>query len=369
MSFPPQLEGGAAARCAVGLLRGLREQGLEPRTLAAAIGARSTGSLPGDLDVEAVPVAWPSRWRVRRDRLLAPYGLLTRGPFAERLQVLAREADLVHFVELHAAVAMGLVDRPALAQLHFFTRRDRRIGLPFSSAGRDALEMLRAERRVCRRARWLLANSAEVARDLGGIAPDAEVAVAPLALEPSHYSPPALLQARTAGLIGSAAWPPSRRAVERLLTDVWPMVRERAPDARLLLAGRGMERSAFADADRCEGVEWCGQVPSATEFLRRLGLLLYPLSSGSGAKVKVLEALAVGLPVVTTPAGAEGIGGRGGLAVASDDAALIDATVSLLADHDVRARAGADARKTFGAHHSPAASAKRVVELYERMLA
>lgn len=371
MPFPPQLEGGAAARCAVGLLRGLRELGLGARVLAADMGGRSAGLLPGemgDLDVETVPVAWPARWQVRRDRLVRPYGTLTRGPFAERLQELARDCDVVHFVDLRTAVAMPLVNRPALAQLDFFTRRDRQIGPPWSSAGRDAVEMLRAERRVCRRARWLLANSPEVAGELAGIARAAEVAVAPLALEPSHYGPPAPLSAPVAGLIGSAAWPPTRRAVQRLLSEIWPCVRARVPAARLLLAGRGMERQAFGDQGGSEGVEWLGEVPSASGFLRRLSVLLYPLSNGSGAKVKVLEALAIGLPVATTPAGAEGIGGRAGLVVRADDGALVDATVSLLADHDARVRAGAKAHETFVIHHSPAAAARPVIDLYERML-
>ncbi len=371
MPFAPQPEGGAAARCAVGLLRGLCEQGLHPHVLVADIGGRGIdppSEVMDRVEVEIVPVTWPSRWRVRSDRLMRPYGMLTRGRFAERLRELASHSDVVHLVDLRTAVAMALVDRPALAQLDFFTRRDRQIGPPWSSAGRDAVEMLRAERRVCRRARWLLASSPEVARDLAGIAPRAHVAVAPLALEPSRYRPLASLGAPVAGLIGSARWPPTRRAVQQLLRNVWPAVRARVPTARLLLAGRGMERSAFADASGCEGVEWLGEVPSAAGFLRGLAVLLYPLSRGSGAKVKVLEALAIGLPVVTTPAGAEGIGGHDGLAVCADHASLVEATAALLADGQARALAGARAHETFLAHHAPAVAAKPVIELYERML-
>jgi glycosyltransferase involved in cell wall biosynthesis len=150
---------------------------------------------------------------------------------------------------------------------------------------------------------------------------------------------------------------------------VWPRVLERRPDARLLLAGFGMEREAFAHLPDLPGVEWRGTVPSATGFLRELGVLLYPLGRGSGAKIKVLEALALGVPVVTTPDGAEGIGGREGLVVDVEDAALADATTALLDDVAARKAAGAAAHQTFADHHAPLPATVPLLELYARMAA
>jgi glycosyltransferase involved in cell wall biosynthesis len=222
---------------------------------------------------------------------------------------------------------------------------------------------------VRRRARWLLVNSAEVAEPLVSATPNAEVVVAPLALDPSHYQPRATLESSAVGLIGTARWPPTRAAVERLLAKVWPLVIERRPAARLLLAGEGMERSNFAHVREPAGVQWLGSVPSATEFLGELGALLYPLTAGSGAKIKVLEALALGIPVVTTPEGAEGLGGCGGVTVDTDDRALADAVVVLCGDSRARRAAGDAAYETFACHHAPLPAAGPVVELYERMLA
>ncbi len=128
-----------------------------------------------------------------------------------------------------------------------------------------------------------------------------------------------------------------------------------------------MERSAFHHLPEPAGVQWRGRVPSATDFLRELGVLLYPLTAGSGAKIKVLEALALGLPVVTTPEGAEGLGARGGVTVETDDARLADAVVALCEDAQARLAAGEAAHETFVRHHSPAPAAEPVVELYERM--
>lgn len=371
LPFPPLVEGGAASRCAIGMLRGLAAHGVELHVLAADLRndmrQELRGELPMDLPLELPAVAHPSRARTRWLRFARPYGLLHTTSFAPLVRERARDADVVHFVELAAASLIPLVDRPALAQVHCLTRRDRDIRPPWTSDGRTAIELLRAERRVFGSTRWLLVNSREVADPLARMAPHAHVAVAPLPLDPASYAPRAPLDAPVAGLIGTAVWPPTANAVQRLLRTVWPRVLERRPDARLLLAGYGMERSAFAHLPDLPGVEWRGTVDSATDFLRELGVLLYPLGRGSGAKIKVLEALALGVPVVTTPDGAEGIGGSGGLVVETDDGALADATAALLADAGARASAGAAAYETFCDHHAPLPATLPLLELYEQM--
>lgn len=327
------------------------------------------GDLPEDLSIELAAIPHPSRKRTRWMRFARPYGLLATTSFASLVRERARDADVVHCVELAAASLIPHVDRPAVVQVHCLTRRDRDIRPPWTNDGRTALELLRAERRVFGAARWLLVNSQEVADPLARTAPHAHVAVAPLPLDPAVYAPRAPLDAPVAGLIGTAAWPPTANAVQRLLTSVWPRVLERRPDVRLLLAGFGMEREAFAHLPDLPGVEWRGTVPSATAFLRELGVLLYPLGRGSGAKIKVLEALALGVPVVTTPDGAEGIGGRGGLVVDVDDGTLADATVALIADAAARRAAGDAALATFNDHHSPLPATVPLLELYEQMAA
>jgi glycosyltransferase involved in cell wall biosynthesis len=368
LPFPPLAEGGAAARCAIGLLRGLQAHGVDFRALGITMRDLPPGGVPDDLPIEVLQLPPLSRAHQRWLRFTKPHRMLEATAFVGRTQELARDADLVHFVELDSASLAAFVDRPALAQLHCLTRLDRDIPSRVRRQGRVAHELLRAERRVFQRATWLLANSREVADAMVPLAPQAQVAVGPLALDPAGYAPRATLEAPVAGLIGTAIWPPTANAVERLLTRVWPLVLERRPDARLLLAGFGMRREAFPHLPDLPGVEWRGQVPSATDFLRELGVLLYPLGRGSGAKIKVLEALALGVPVVTTGDGAEGIGGRGGIAVGEDDAAIADATATLLGDVAVRQAAGDAAYATFCEHHAPAPAAVPVIELYERML-
>jgi polysaccharide biosynthesis protein PslH len=369
LPHPPLPEGSAAARCGIGLVEGLLACGVQAQGLAANLGSASLDTVPAGLPVETIPIEVPSTWQARRDRLLRPNGLLRRGPFAARLRERAEDVDIVHFVEAQAAVAIGLVERPSLVQIHFLTRRDREIGWWWRRDTRIAIELLRAERQVCKQARWLLANSPEVAQELAVAAPHAQVGVAPLALDPTYYAPRASVESPVVGLIGMARWPPTKHAVERLLSDVWPLVLERRPQATLRLAGQGMERAAFAHLPDWPGVQWCGRVASATDFLRGLGTVLYPLTEGSGMKVKVLEALALGIPVVTTPAGAEGLGALGGVTVETEDRQLAQATSKLIEDIEMRTAVAQAAHQTFAEHHTPRAAAPPVIELYERMLA
>jgi glycosyltransferase involved in cell wall biosynthesis len=276
----------------------------------------------------------------------------------------AMHADVLHLEEIATAACGDGVRTPSLVHLQYLARRDRAFGPPWRSEFRQVLEFVRAERAAARRHAWLVASSPVVATELRRLAPRAEVVHAPLALDPADYPPAPLDGPPVAGLIGSAAWPPTAAAVHRLLTEVWPALRRLAPDARLRIAGRGTD----ALADRApEGVELLGSVPSAGEFLRSLSLLLYPLERGSGMKVKVLESIASGLPVVTTAAGAEGIEAGEGIVVEQEAAALARAAAGLLADESERRSRGSAARSAFAARYSPRVATEPLVALYRRM--
>jgi glycosyltransferase involved in cell wall biosynthesis len=141
----------------------------------------------------------------------------------------------------------------------------------------------------------------------------------------------------------------------------------RRPEARLLVAGRGMQ--FLRGADTGAGVEVVGEVPSAAAFLQGLGVLLFPLTRGSGMKVKTLEALASGVPVVTTPAGAEGIDADEAVLIHEQDEHLAAATARLLADADERRARGAAARAAFWRTHAPEVATRPLVDLYARIAA
>ena len=97
----------------------------------------STPSLPEGATLELVTEPRMGLLQIRLGRLVRPLGRLRSGPFAERVRVLARDADVVHFVEAEAAATIDLVERPAVAQLHCLTRKDPRVWNPLRHGGRN----------------------------------------------------------------------------------------------------------------------------------------------------------------------------------------------------------------------------------------
>ena len=153
--------------------------------------------------------------------------------------------------------------------------------------------------------------------------------------------------------------------MRRLVYEVWPLVRRIVPEAQLVVAGRGTEQ--LIDVAVEPGVEVLGSVPSAAKWLRDLSVLLFPIDRGSGMKVKVLESIASGVPVVTTPAGAEGINAGDGVVVEDDERRLAHAAATIMQDALERSQRGTAARAAFLEHYAPAPATLPLVELYRRI--
>jgi glycosyltransferase involved in cell wall biosynthesis len=367
---PPLPEGTAAGRCAVGLLRGLREHGLDLSTVAARRWFAVPGEPPADLDVTVVDVPAdedPDSSRSVLQALRRPLGTIAEIPgLGATVRRLGADADVVHLEQtetLWCAYGLGL---PSVNHVHHLLREDREIGPPWRAGFRGKVETVLAERRTPRLHSALVANSPFVADLLRQRYDARDVVVAPLCLSPEHYAVADPGGAPVAGFIGTAAWPPTRAAAERLVQRVWPLVRRRVPEARLLLAGRGFtDEPALAGP----GVEVLGAVPSAASFMQGLSLLLHPIARGSGMKVKTLEAIASGVPVVTTERGAEGIEAEDGIVVAVEDEQLAVAAAAILRDEAERRERGAAARRAFLARYTPRRATEPLVDLYRRLVA
>ncbi|MCO5545553.1 glycosyltransferase [Xylella fastidiosa] len=121
--------------------------------------------------------------------------------------------------------------------------------------------------------------------------------------------------------VGGSRHPPNVDAVRWLLSEIFPRIRERLPDAQLHLVGAGLAEAIQSQQMICPGVSFHGHVPQMAPLLHACRVSLAPLRFGAGVKGKISEALAYGLPVVTTPEGAEGMYLRSGMdALISRDA-------------------------------------------------
>jgi polysaccharide biosynthesis protein PslH len=107
--------------------------------------------------------------------------------------------------------------------------------------------------------------------------------------------------------LGSLDWRPNLDAVEQLLSRIFPAVQAQEPTARLCLVGRKPPDSLRQRAATTPGLELHADVPDVRPFLAQAALMVVPLRIGGGSRLKILEALAAGTPVVSTRVGAEGL--------------------------------------------------------------
>lgn len=138
--------------------------------------------------------------------------------------------------------------------------------------------------------------------------------------------------------VGALDYEPNTEAVEWFVRDVLPGVRRSVPTARVRIVGRGAERVDWVRSE--PGVELVGPVEVLADELDRADVSIVPIRVGAGTRLKVVEALANRLPLVTTTVGCEGIDVRDGVeALIRDDAAsFAEACISLLTDGDRRQR-------------------------------
>jgi glycosyltransferase involved in cell wall biosynthesis len=175
----------------------------------------------------------------------------------------------------------------------------------------------------------------------------------------------AAAEPRLAGFIGSLDFRPNQDAVTWILDELWPRVLAQMPGARLAIAGSnppGWLRQRAAE----RGIELLGDIPDAAAFVRRLSVVLAPLRAGGGMRIKVLEAMALGKPVVATPIGAGGIDVRNGhdILLAEDADLFANAVVRVLGDPELAARVGAAARLSVAARYDSDVLAGGLLEFY-----
>lgn len=107
--------------------------------------------------------------------------------------------------------------------------------------------------------------------------------------------------------VGDFKWFPNQQAVRDLLHTVWPFIKQKFPESRLRIIGRGLADD-FVRESRGKGAEVVMDVVDIALEYRSADVLVAPLHIAGGTKFKILEAMASGLPVITTREGAEGLG-------------------------------------------------------------
>jgi O-antigen biosynthesis protein len=174
---------------------------------------------------------------------------------------------------------------------------------------------------------------------------------------------------RTMLFLGSFRHVPNQVAIEWFARFVLPLIVEKLPDARLLVAGSDPPpRHAFADP--ANAIEWLGFVEDIQPLFATSAVFVCPIRSGSGIRVKLLESFAAGLPVISTRLGAEGLARTDGefCALADGPAEFASKAIALLEDPGAAHRMAARARKEVEENWDMEVVTTRLVAKYREII-
>lgn len=212
--------------------------------------------------------------------------------------------------------------------------------------GLIAARLARYERRMLRDFDLVLACSDADRRVLEQAVPGLRVATVPNTVDTDLFRPATARPAgRTVVFTGTLWYEPNADAARRLAEEIFPLVRKGAPDATLLIVGDDPPDAVRA-LGRSPGVRVVGPVEDIRPWLEQAVAYAAPVRMGSGTRQKLLDAMACGLPVVTTRKGSEGLEVEHGkhLLLAETTEEFGDRILDLLRDEALRKRLGAGGR-------------------------
>jgi glycosyltransferase involved in cell wall biosynthesis len=325
---------------------------------------------PPEYDLRLFPFPKRKGVRAKLETFLQPYSYMFSAELRSDLETeLAKGFDVLHLEQLWTGW-LGLAHRDqALVNVLQLYRIDLADLPPRGVVGRlRRSQLLRAERRLLRAYAHLLSLSYRLRSEIRTINHSADVSVVPIGIDVTlyQYIPD---DVRTTdpvvSVIGNMNWQPTHSAAVRLVTRLWPEIKKRVPEAQLQLVGWGARR-ALADYLSLPDVTVIENVPDTRLYFECSGVLLYAPGRGSGMKVKVLEALGYGVPVVTTSEGIEGLPAVDGIhaGVCEDDAGLIQRTVALLQDPAAQNRQRAAGRSLLEEHCGPKPTVDAIEAVY-----
>ncbi|MBF6621117.1 MAG: glycosyltransferase [Patulibacter sp.] len=265
---------------------------------------------------------------------------------------LARDPDVI-LIE-HDWAARWTADLPAgipkvsglenLSWDYYARRAASAEGLQKRLLGIEARRFRRFDRRTLAAFDLLLAMSQDDLEELRTVS-DRPAIVTPNGVDTDALVASPLPETPTVLFTGTFGYAPNAEALRWLLSEIWPRVTDRVPGADLLVVGKGVPDELVALAD--DSVTLAGWVPEMQPWFDRARVVIVPMRSGGGTRLKVLDGLASGRPLVSTTMGAMGVDVVDGeqVVLADGTEAFAAATVAILEDPERGARIGAAGRR------------------------
>ncbi len=173
-----------------------------------------------------------------------------------------------------------------------------------------------------------------------------QITTASFGVNPDVYQVNSLPEDKpSVSFIGALNWMPNAEGLKWFLEKIWPEVHETFPDLNFTIASK--DEPKWLQEHLNEQVQWIGEVKDAKAFIASKSIMIVPLLSGSGIRIKIIEGMALGKAVITTSIGAEGIDIKDGenLLIANDKNEFIEQIKKCLTDPDLIKKIGENARQ------------------------
>ncbi|MEA1873788.1 MAG: glycosyltransferase [Bacteroidota bacterium] len=169
--------------------------------------------------------------------------------------------------------------------------------------------------------------------------------------------------------IGALDWIPNFEGLKWFVDQVWPIIHEAIPDLNFYIAGRNAPEHAASVFNK-DQINYLGEVPDAYEFLQSKSILIVPLLSGSGMRVKIIEGLALGKSIVSTEIGAEGIAIKNNvhIKIANEPRDFADACIQLYKDKKQRENLSKNGKQFVHETYDNLKIAKNLCDFYKKQV-
>jgi glycosyltransferase involved in cell wall biosynthesis len=168
--------------------------------------------------------------------------------------------------------------------------------------------------------------------------------------------------------LGSMDWIPNAEGIQWFIEKVWSLVHPKFPDLKLFLAGRNMPEKI--KKMQIVNVEVLGDVSSAIEFINSKAIMIVPLFSGSGIRIKIIEGMALGKAIISTEIGAEGIDYKNeeNILIANTPDEFLSAIEKCTSDRNFCDRLGKNARKLIEENYNMPQIIRKLEDFYRQVL-
>ncbi len=168
--------------------------------------------------------------------------------------------------------------------------------------------------------------------------------------------------------LGAYDWMPNQQAMKWFVEEVWPKIHAEYPLVKFYIAGRNMPD--WMREWKIEGVEIVGEVENAISFINSKSMMVVPLQSGSGMRIKIIEGMALGKCIISTSIGAEGIDYEDGknILIANTPIEFLSQIARCIGDRVMSLEIGRNARKLADKKYSNQRLGKELVEFYKEEL-